>query len=35
MAADPEIQQALREIEEDFRGTELDGLSISEDSASI
>ena len=26
MAADPDIQQELRRIEEEFRGTELDGL---------
>ena len=26
MASDPEIQRALKEIERDFSGTELDGL---------
>lgn len=26
MAADPEIQRELREIEAEFRGTEMDGL---------
>jgi hypothetical protein len=30
MAADPEIQRELRDIEEEFRGTESDGLENAE-----
>ena len=29
MAADPDIQRELRAIEEEFRGTEMDGLETS------